>query len=788
MSFVEVGGRCRAGLIAAALIALVCALAMPTAASASVEFEVNGTADEADLPAGGCLTLGGKCTLRAAIEEANASANTAGELDRISFDPAVFDGGATSTIALTDSLPAITDPVRVNGGECLHGVEEIHGPCVGVNGPGASKPALAIANADGVEVLGLAVTGASIGIDIIESEEVRVNGNWLGVKLDGSSGPNTTGIFVDPKSNGDRIGGESPGTGNVFANNSGDGLDILGADETLVLGNYFGVEPDGKTPAANGKDIEVNSQLAGGFAAERNLIGVRPPFSEPPTPECDIGCNVIVGATASGIDLQGDVVQGESPAVETQIAGNFIGLAVDGTTVVPNAVGGIGGAAGVKVGAAAKTIIGGSDAGGNEANFFAGGSFGIYHENADDLQVLNNEIGFNPNGVPVASPGIGMFIFCSAVTEEATIEGNAIGMDAGGVGIEQVFLGATIVDNFIEGGETGILSRGTGFAGNLIQENLIEAAAGNGILIKSDLNLVIGNEVLESGAAGIRVQDTGPPFASPTTENQIGGDSEAEENGIFDSGGDAIEIVDFEATANAVARNFGAGNSGLFIDLVATDPFTEPKGPNDGIEPPAFSTSTQSSASGSGAKEAAVIRVFRKASAASGELESFLAETQADASGNWKVAYPGQIPTGTIVAATQTSKGATSELLTATSTADPVKPKGPTSPGCPAAGPPKCPVRSSPPPPPSPPPTPETTIGKGPKGKSHSTTAKFKFSSSVSGSSFQCKLDKSQFKTCKSPKKYKKLKPGKHVFKVRAVNSAGKADPTPAKRKFTVLG
>jgi hypothetical protein len=43
------------------------------------------------------------------------------------------------------------------------------------------------------------------------------------------------------------------------------------------------------------------------------------------------------------------------------------------------------------------------------------------------------------------------------------------------------------------------------------------------------------------------------------------------------------------------------------------------------------------------------------------------------------------------------------------------------------------------------------------------------------------------FKKCSSPKTYKKLKPGKHVFKVRAIDKAHNVDPTPAKRKFTIL-
>lgn len=782
MPLVEAGGRRGAGLIAAALIALVCALALPALAAAE-QFEVNGTADEAALVAGVCATAGGKCTLRAAIEASNSSPL---ETDTILFDETVFEGQLADTIVLGSSLPPIESNVRIEGRQCPTAAG-VTGPCQGISGPGAAAPALTIESANQVEIEGLAVTGAQTGINIIDgSAEVRVKGSWLGVKLDGSAGGNTTGIFVDPESNGDRIGGESEEARNVFANNSGDGLRIFGADETLVLGNYFGVKPDGITQAANGKDIEVVSQLAGGFEATGNLIGVQSESEAGATDACDKGCNVISGAVGSGVDLQGNSVEGESPAVETHVAGNFIGLASDGTTVVPNAVGGAEGAAGIKVGAAAKTLVGGPESNGNEVNFIAGGSFGIYAENAENLQVIGNAIGFARDAAPVTAPGNGMFLFFGTTVETATVERNLIRMDAGGIAIEQVFNGANIVSNSIQGGQTGILSRGTGSLGNVIEGNLIEGAEGNGILLKSDANQVLGNEVFESGAAGIRVQDTGAPFASPTTENQIGGDSEAEENGIFESGGAAIEIVDFEETANEVARNYGEGNGGLFIDLVATEPGEDPNG---GIEPPTFSTSTQSTASGSGAKEGAVIRVFRKSSAEAGELESFLAETQADAGGDWKVAYPGQIPTGTIVAATQTGKGATSELSTATSTADPLPPVKPDNP--PPANPPvSCAFSSSGcgAGPPNPPPTPQTKISKGPKAKSSSTTAKFKFSSTVKGSTFQCKLDKGQFKKCKSPKKYKQLKPGKHVFKVRAINSAGVADPTPAKLKFTVLG
>lgn len=82
---------------------------------------------------------------------------------------------------------------------------------------------------------------------------------------------------------------------------------------------------------------------------------------------------------------------------------------------------------------------------------------------------------------------------------------------------------------------------------------------------------------------------------------------------------------------------------------------------------------------------------------------------------------------------------------------------------------------------------PETTITKSPKKKTEKTTAKFKFKSSEQGSTFQCKLDKGKFESCTSPAKYTKLKPGKHKFQVRAVDSDNNADSTPAKFKWKVL-
>ena len=158
----------------------------------------------------------------------------------------------------------------------------------------------------------------------------------------------------------------------------------------------------------------------------------------------------------------------------------------------------------------------------------------------------------------------------------------------------------------------------------------------------------------------------------------------------------------------------------------------------------------------------------------------------ADGSGNWKATFS-SVPAGTLVTATQTVAGATSQLAGALAAQS--ESSGGGGGGCddtlPAG---QCAAPEIPKPPVQPPaPTPDTKITKAPKAKSSATTAKFKFNSTVAGASFECKLDKGKFKKCKSPKTYKKLKPGKHVFKVRAVGPTGLVDATPAKRKFTVL-
>jgi hypothetical protein len=80
---------------------------------------------------------------------------------------------------------------------------------------------------------------------------------------------------------------------------------------------------------------------------------------------------------------------------------------------------------------------------------------------------------------------------------------------------------------------------------------------------------------------------------------------------------------------------------------------------------------------------------------------------------------------------------------------------------------------------------PNTKLTKKPRKKTARRRARFAFVSDQAGSTFQCKLDKKPFRPCRSPFK-KKVKPGRHTFKVRAIDPQGLSDPTPALYKWRV--
>jgi CSLREA domain-containing protein len=765
------------------LAALLCLLGGATAARAA-EYTVNSTGDQVDESpgTGGCKTAVNSCTLRAAIEESNAST---GVTDTIKFDFSSFDGQIADTIELGSSLPTITDSVKVGGlpfVPCETDYFGLPGPCVGIDGP-AGGTAFRVA-AKEVVINSLAISGAKTGVEAIGALGMRLYNDWLGLKLDGSAGSVETGVFLDQGSDVATIGGVGSQARDIFAH-ADVGLDIDGADAAWVRGSGFGVMPDGATPAPNGTNIQIADAATGdNRVANGNWIGWTLEGEELASPLCDGGCNVIAGATDAGINLAGNGSDEKPATGSTRIFGNYIGLNAFGTAGIPNVL------QGVHVGSAENVTIGGPRPG--DRNLINGGEEGILAgTNAENLAVEGNWVGLGATGASTLDPpttaGIaveGGYQVGISENRISMASGTAIEMAEGEAVIRSNAIGEGVGGQDLPGGSIGVYLPGACFQCGFVYGNSIANASHFGVLIEGSRNRVYGNRIEGGGGAGIQIKE--PGLFGATTRNVIGGDTPAEENTISENGGAAIEInhvTEFGLnTRNEVARNHGKLNGGPFIDLLG--------GANGGILPPVFVSSTQSGASGSGALAGATIRVFRKTSSSPGELGGFLAEAAVDEAGNWDVTYPAPVAVGTIIAATQTRliegtatpepADGTSELASSITTAEPEEPNNGGGGG--GGG-----GKVIPQPPASDTTPPQTVILTGPPRKSPARTAKFKFISNKPGSSFECKLDRGPRRPCRSPMTLRRLWLGKHVFKIWAVDVSGNKDESPAKMVFRVL-
>jgi hypothetical protein len=80
---------------------------------------------------------------------------------------------------------------------------------------------------------------------------------------------------------------------------------------------------------------------------------------------------------------------------------------------------------------------------------------------------------------------------------------------------------------------------------------------------------------------------------------------------------------------------------------------------------------------------------------------------------------------------------------------------------------------------------PETTITAGPKDKTKKRTATFQFVASEPASGYECSLDAAGFTPCGSPHEIR-VKKGMHRFEVRATDTAGNVDGSPASDDWKV--
>lgn len=84
-------------------------------------------------------------------------------------------------------------------------------------------------------------------------------------------------------------------------------------------------------------------------------------------------------------------------------------------------------------------------------------------------------------------------------------------------------------------------------------------------------------------------------------------------------------------------------------------------------------------------------------------------------------------------------------------------------------------------------PIPRITFGPASKTRLRRPTFRFLDSTGQPGTRFFCRVDRQRWAQCTSPIRVRKLKRGRHVFSVKAINAVGTAGASPVKRPFKVV-
>ena len=499
------------------LAVLAASLAVAEAAPAAT-FDVDAAdVDGSDLnPGDGVCSrfLSNRCTLRAAIEEANALPGA----DDITFT------GVSGELTLEIALPPITEEVHIDGGFANGRPRiELDGDDVPVNQGGQPQ-----GDADGVRIeagqessiRGLIIHRWRNGVWIAGPGDNTIAGSWIGLDPSGQASPNLRAGVSIHESPTNTVGGPATADRNVVSGNGaagqqatwGSGILIvgIGATQTRVLGNRIGTDASGETRIPNlldGVTVSIEAGDADGPAGTEIEGG-----------------NVIAGNGRCGIQLI------EAP--RTKIRANRIGLGADGTAL-GNAHSGIG------IDRSPFVEIGGPGSG----NVISANGFGAPEPRPDgitasgtatvQLKVEGNNIGTNAagdalddgGGLPTGNGGAGV-----SLTGEETTRGAPTGAVIGGTAPEQRNVisgnrvGVAMVDrandNFVQGNHIGTNRAGTAALGNQDAGVLISGADGNvvgGAFAAGERNIISGN-----AGQGVQIQGFAP-FDNAATGNFVEG-------------------------------------------------------------------------------------------------------------------------------------------------------------------------------------------------------------------------------------------------------------------------
>jgi len=477
-------------------------------ASAST-YTVNSTLDDPDANAGDniCQTATvGVCSLRAAIQEANAHAGADTITFSISPDGTIFD----RVITIGSRLPSISEQLTIQG------------PNIGTTGNGAkivldgsdgTFSGLWI-TADNCVVRNLTIRNFDTGIASFDNTGLVIAGNRIGKfgnvdMFTPANGNVRDGIYLDGVTS-SVIGGDTVADRNIISGNGANGITILDGAGILVRGNYIGVTETGSAALANAySGIQIvgdstGNTIGGSTAARRNIIS---------------------GNTGDGIFIKSN---------DNDIFGNYIGLDVSGTISLPNRIG-------IYLYSDSTPVIG-NEIGGTtsgQGNVISGNTTsGIQLVKANATLIKNNIVGLDPTGTIAKPNGAGIIISSGDANEIGTIEsnsGNVIsgnnsdgirlsGSDATNTKIRRNLIGTIVGGGNMPNGDHGIDISSAQYAtigGSSAYANVIANNLGNGIANVGANIQMTHNSIYNNGILGINLLTSPTDGVTPNDPNDI---------------------------------------------------------------------------------------------------------------------------------------------------------------------------------------------------------------------------------------------------------------------------
>lgn len=379
------------------------AAARPTAIGAAAftaTFTVTHTGDGADSNPGNgvCADNQGRCTLRAAIQEANWSRGQ----DLINF---ALTGTAPVRISINSVLPHINDRT---GGVTIDGYSQPGAqvntaqngsnarPGVEIVGTGGSpRTNIFRITSSGNVIRGFALNTAwrTIVLSGADADNNQVLGNWIGFTNTGAADSygGNVGVWLDNGASGNRIGSPALADRNIIGSSTW-GIDHYGpgTDSNAIQNNDFCMTPAGGRASCQ-TAIDYNfgpkDNLVGGFGNnEKNVTG----------PTSLNGVEISHGWDPDGNDTSNKWVN-----MRNHVDGNWIGFRNNGNYDAdyragqnnPGASGDNGNGVNVYDGCRDNVVDG---------NWIASGYDGVntMRSNCFNTEIRNNIIGLSPNGQP----------------------------------------------------------------------------------------------------------------------------------------------------------------------------------------------------------------------------------------------------------------------------------------------------------------------------------------------------------------------------------------------------